>query len=169
MTCQTVTFCQMSGCMLMTLISLILLKTVMICFHPSLMTLPTWNNGSTRVALVWMFSWPSVCSRGSDTKFLCSLVNQIFVLMVNQQKDVSTLKKPRRVGGWNTFLGNSVVKSQKHLLPWGDWNQFVPRGFLSQFTNHWFCLILIIVVLSGEILALVLVKDLSKYKTERHV
>ena len=28
---------------------------------------------------------------------------------------------------------------------------------------------LIIVVLSGEILALVLVKDLSKYKTERHV
>ena len=28
---------------------------------------------------------------------------------------------------------------------------------------------LIIVVLSGEILALVLVKDLSKYKTEQHV
>ena len=79
------------------------------------------------------------------------------------------LQMPRRVGGWNTFLGNSVVKSQMHLLPWGDWNQFVPRGFLSQFTNHWFCFILIIVVLSGEILALVLVKDLSKYKTEQHV
>ena len=46
-------------------------------------------------------------------------------------------------------------------------NQFAPRGFLSQFTNHWFCIILIIVVLFGEILALALVKDLRNYKTER--
>ena len=46
-------------------------------------------------------------------------------------------------------------------------NQFATRGFLSQFTNHWFCIILIIVVLSGEILALVLVKDLRNYKTKR--
>lgn len=48
-----------------------------------------------------------------------------------------------------------MVKSQKHLLPSGDWNQFA--------------LILIIVVLSGEILALVLVKELRNYKTERHL
>ena len=46
-------------------------------------------------------------------------------------------------------------------------NQFAPRGFLSQFTNHWFCIILIMVVLSGEILALVSVKDLRNYKTAK--
>ena len=154
--------------MLMTLISLILLKTLMICssLTHDLAILKQWLDSSRFSLIVLM----TQCLFTGIWHKISLLPSEPDICLDGQSVErCQYLQMPRRVGGWNTFLGNSVVKSQMHLLPWGDWNQFVPRGFLSQFTNHWFCFILIIVVLSGEILALVLVKDLSKYKTEQHV
>ena len=138
-------------------------KTLMICFHPSLMT---WNND-----LKQWFESNCLSLNVLKTKRVFTGTQHKISLLPSEPDICLDSHSIERVSSYNYLGGGmikhflrvltfqrSVVKSQKYLLPWGDGKQFVPRRFLSQFTNHWFCLIAIIVVMTGEMVSLV--KDL---------
>ena len=97
-----------------------------------------------------MFSRLSIFSRRPDTKSPWSFLNYIFRKSQNYKCLGVWVDETL---SWGTHISEVSGKVAKVLAVLRRLKPLCPGGLsLPQFTNHWVCLILIIVVLSGEIL-----------------